>query len=385
MQSSPRPSSLAPRHSSGKAARLAFTLLELLIAISIMAILASLILTVASSAAIKAHNAQVAADITSLSTGIAAFKQQFGVEPPSSINLYEKAAGWTNDPRSMGLIRQIWPQFDFNYTTEGGQIDINGDGQFIGDGASADTATGEIPLSGVECLVFFLGGVPATLNPLAFGGPPSGFSQNPADPFSVTVSGATRTVVGSNRLSFTEFDKSRMLLYTPQNGTQHTMNAYVDTLSGQKQPYLYLSSYGGLGYNVSGELSSPPLGTFVDIYRQGPNGSTTSSPSPPWNANSFQIISPGGDQQYGTGGEYETATANTLLTGTTRGYERDNITNFSSGTLAPNNASSTVARPRPLGPWRSQDPWSWKWHHEQTRIDKTIFARLCAAREFFAD
>ena len=50
MQSSPRPSSLAPRHSSGKAARLAFTLLELLIAISIIAILASLILTVASSA-----------------------------------------------------------------------------------------------------------------------------------------------------------------------------------------------------------------------------------------------------------------------------------------------------------------------------------------------
>ena len=41
----------------------AFTLLELLIAIAIIGILASLILTVAGSANIKAHNAQVRVDI----------------------------------------------------------------------------------------------------------------------------------------------------------------------------------------------------------------------------------------------------------------------------------------------------------------------------------
>jgi prepilin-type N-terminal cleavage/methylation domain-containing protein len=316
MQHSPRHSHLATRHSRCEAARFAFTLLELLIAISIIAVLASLILTVASSASIRAHNAQVAADIQSLSAGIAAFKQRFGVEPPSSITLQENPGTTAWDARSMGLIRQIWPQFDFTYANESGNvIDINGNG----------TTNDSITLSGVECLVFFLGGMPTLNNPTAAGGPPMGFSQNPVDPFNRS---------GSNRLSFAEFDKSRLILYTPPGGTQHTMNAYLDTLSGQQQPYLYLSSYGGQGYNVANELSAPPGGTFVDIYRQGPNGFTTATPSPPWNPNTFQIISPGGDQQYGLGGEYETATANTLLVGT-RAVERDNITNFSSGTLAP--------------------------------------------------
>ncbi len=340
------------------AARLAFTLLELLIAISIIAILASLILTVASSANLKAKNTGVAAEIQSLAAGIASFKQHFGYEPPSSINLYEQASGWAGDPQSMGLMRQLWPQFDFTYATEGGQIDINGDGLFVGDNSSP--GTGKIPLSGAECLVFFLGGIPATQlntslpasNQNVFGGPPAGFSQNPVDPFAVTVTSSgttTRTVVGSNRMSFTEFDKSRLYLYQPSGSPSppaRTMNTYCDRLAPPPPatpipvtsldlPYLYLSSYGGQGYNVSGEITaSPPGGTFNDVYRQGPNGSTSASPSPPWNTNSYQIISPGGDQQYGLGGEYETATANTLLVGT-RGTERDNITNFSSGTLAP--------------------------------------------------
>lgn len=360
MQSSSHPSSLVPRHPSGQAARLAFTLLELLIAISIIAILASLILTAASAVSIRAHNAQVTADILSLSTGIAAFKQQYGVEPPSQITLYEQKSGWTStDPnaaRSMGIIRQIWPQFDFTYAAESGQIDINGDGFYDGDGVTG-TTTGAIALSGAECLVFFLGGMATPASPSNHyyastttsppqAGPPTGFSQNPVDPFNRS---------GSNRLSFTELTKSRLLLYKPAGGSLRTMNTYLDTLSGQTQPYLYLSSYGGQGYNpnelvaTTPSLSSAPGGNnptgnaFIDVYRQGSQGywSSTSptftqntTPSPPWNANSYQIISPGGDQQYGTGGDYETATASTLLTGTRMG-ERDNITNFSPGTLAP--------------------------------------------------
>ncbi|HUE18064.1 MAG TPA: prepilin-type N-terminal cleavage/methylation domain-containing protein [Planctomycetaceae bacterium] len=357
-----RPPAAGPSQSA--ALRLAFTLLELLIAISIIAVLAGLILTAGSAAMIRAHNAQVSADILSLSTGISAFKQKFGIEPPSSITIYEQGTnsapsgtGWNNDARSMGIIRQIWPQFDFTYAVEGGQIDINGDGFYDGDGTTSPAA-GAIPLNGAECLAFFLGGMPTAASPANHyyqnpvptprqAGPPTGFSQSPVDPFNRT---------GSNRLTFTELDKTRLLLYTPTGGTQHTMNTYLDTLSGQTQPYLYLSSYGGQGYNINELVGpSPSLGSapgannpvgnaFVDVYRQGTLSYWTStSPtfvqntgtvSPPWNANSYQIISPGGDQQYGTGGDYETATANTALT-QTRGGERDNITNFSSGVLAP--------------------------------------------------
>ncbi len=322
------------RPARARRAPAAFTLLELLIAIAIIGILASLILTVAGSANIKAHNAQVSVDISDLSKGIAAFKQKFNVEPPSRVTLYEQASGWNSDPRSMGIIRQIWPQFDFTYAAEGGQIDINGDGNFNGDGTTNPSA-GAIPLNGAECLVFFLGGVPATLSPLSVGGTPAGFSPNPADPFGITVSGGNRTVVGTNRERFTEFDASRLFRYQPSGGSLRSMNTYKDTLPGQSQPYLYLSSYNGQGYDVANELTpNPPLGTFTDVYRTGSNGSTTSNPSPPWNPNSCQIISPGADATYGTGGEYESGDSKGLLVGTRSG-ERDNITNFSSGTLAP--------------------------------------------------
>jgi prepilin-type N-terminal cleavage/methylation domain-containing protein len=139
------------RPARARRAPAAFTLLELLIAIAIIGILASLILTVAGSANIKAKNTQVAVDIQNLAKGIAAFKQRFGVEPPSRIVLYEQASGWSGDPRSMGIIRQIWPQFDFTYAAEGGSIDINGDGAFTGDGFTTGYATtGAITLTGSE-------------------------------------------------------------------------------------------------------------------------------------------------------------------------------------------------------------------------------------------
>ena len=46
----------------------------------------------------------------------------------------------------------------------------------------------------------------------------------------------------------------------------------------------------------------PFPGDFADVYRTGPNGSGSTAPSSPWNANSYQIISPGFDQLYGLGG-----------------------------------------------------------------------------------
>ncbi|HXY36822.1 MAG TPA: prepilin-type N-terminal cleavage/methylation domain-containing protein [Planctomycetaceae bacterium] len=336
MQSSASGRSARPHRAP--AVRSGFTLLELLIAIAIIGILASLVLTVAGSARKQATNTQVSVDIQDLAKGIASFKQKFGVEPPSHVTLYEQASGWSGDPRSMGIIRQIWPQFDFTYTAEGGSIDINGDGVYKGDGFT-NPSVGAIYLSGSECLVFFLGGVPSTLTPLAPGGAPAGFSANPSDPFGIQLSAGTRTVVGTNRDRYTEFDAGRLVLLKPPitpAGQPHTMNAYLDTLPGQLMPYLYLSSYEGQGYDVAHELPAGPAGnqTFVDVYRQGPSGFTSPSPSPAWNPNSYQIISPGYDQQYGVGGEYEQGDPKGLLTGP-RSTERDNIANFSSGPLAP--------------------------------------------------
>ena len=306
-----------------------------MIAIAIIGILASLILTVAGSANIKARNAKVSVDIQDLSKGIAAFKQKFSVEPPSRVTLYEQASGWNSDPRSMGIIRQIWPQFDFTYAAERwNQIDINGNRNFNGDGTTNPSA-GAIPLNGAECLVFFLGGVPATLSPLSVGGTPAGFSPNPADPFGITVSGGNRTVVGTNREHFTEFDASRLFRYQPTGGSLRSMNTYKDTLPGQ-QPYLYLSSYNGQGYDVANELTpNPPLGTFTDVYRTRIERIH--------HLESVAALEPQLLSDYLARsrcdlrhrwrirvGRFQRPVGRNASSG-----ERDNITNFSSGTLAP--------------------------------------------------
>lgn len=324
------------------AARHGFTLLELLIAIAIIGVLAGLILTAGYAVNTKARVTQVAVEIQDLSKSVMAFKAAHNIEPPSQITLYETSAGWNADPRSAGLIRQIWPQFDFNYSNyPGNQVDINGDGTIGGL---------PITISGAECLVFFLGGVPAINSPNG-GGVPTGFSLNPVDPFNRA---------GSNRERFYDFSIDRLYIYptptnppaTPQQLAKR-MNTFRDRMQTQQtpcfanfpadpsvslQPYLYLSSYGGTGYDVLNELvPAPPGGTFQDVYRAAP------SPFPPapgltlgpaWNSSSFQIISPGADGAYGNGGEYETANGATLLVGP-RGSERDNVTNFSSGVLAP--------------------------------------------------
>ena len=128
------------------------------------------------------------------------------------------------------------------------------------------------------------------------------------------------------------------------------MNAYLDTLSGQTQPYLYLSSYGGQGYNlaelvgghtVNCQCTGPDISRYLPTRISellvlhfaltcGKHGHAIARCGTP---NSYQIISPGGDQQYGVGGEYETATRDTATRRARAAVERDNITNFSPGTL----------------------------------------------------
>ncbi len=295
-----RPPSPAPRQSRNAGG---FTLIELLVAIGIVALLAGLLLAGVQSAISAAATARATNEIRNLETALAQFHSEFGMYPPSSIVLYETAAGWQGtDPatvRSKALIMKMWPQFNFNINR-----DINGDGN-IGE---------PLVLNGAESLIFFLGGV---IRERSGGtGPfvPIGFSRNPANPFDRT---------GSNRLGpFTEFVIERMVDVqgVDINGDpiQNGMPEYVDTYSGQQTPIYYLSSYDGRGYRAA-EL---PAG-MTDIYRQ-----TAGAAGQPWKDKTYQLISPGADGRYGTGGHYNPSGG-----GTIGPDDRDNITNFSSGKL----------------------------------------------------
>lgn len=307
--------------------RSAFTLIEILAVIVVIAILISLLVPAVMGAMKKVRITSVRAEISQFETAIGKFKATYGMEPPSSIVLQETAANWASDPTSRAIIRQLWQQYDFT-----ANIDINGNGN------TTDTIT----LTGPECLVFFLGGPNVTntpgTTPLNIGAC-RGFSKNPAFPFD-------RTSMTREGPLF-EFQVNR---FKDMDGDGFP--EYVDPLPSQTAPYLYYSSYDGAGYNSlnSTEFStiSSTFGGLTEPYRQG-----VAASAPYFKPNGFQIISPGYDHQFGFGGAYVTTgtdrtpgspTVNaqypntyssTAPTPSQRIFEADNITNFAEGTLVP--------------------------------------------------
>lgn len=411
----------------GRSRAAGFTLVEILVVFLIIALLVGLLLPAINAAVRNAQNARVTAEITQLAAALADFKAKHGEFPPSRVLLCEN--GWyaTADPtplsngarnendtditvgqlaqRSVSALRRYWSRLVLQ-TTTGTQVSL---------GTNAVQAAGlydfncngiqdpPYVLQGHECLVFFLGGVPAfrsetTVLPL--GGAVSnfgmtGWSNLPANPFAIpTGSSSSRTP------PFFEFKGDRLI--APQN-SHSGIPGYYDPLGDPLATettnfYMYFSAYGNSGYDPNdcnlystvGRQPPPFLGptvpgmpendlrnqriapglmfsngvSTVNVFRQtnlftvspAPNPYTSTSSflgngtiKPTYiNPQSFQIISAGRDGLYGWGGQYTpNATASTLpvdLSGTTpylpvtadstiRFRERDNVTNFKTGTL----------------------------------------------------
>lgn len=355
--------------------RRGFTLLELLVAIVIISVLAAFLLPAIQGIVGTGKEAAVRAEISQLESAIATFKQKYGIEPPSSIRLYEAATGdpsWATDSAndasrvaSRAIIQRIWPNFDFTLNR-----DINGD----------QVRNSVFQLYGPECLVFFLGGVntyspgvdlkPGVAgtdddgngvvdddNEYFYSGSddtvaltPSGFSKNPSNPF----------VVGAGQVSegpFFEFVPSRLA-----NSSATNFKVYRDPLGGQTTPYYYLSSYEGSGYKRFGldgrpgvagfdddsdskiDFDDAPTNTIPDVAEINWAGSDDEFPSATFvmyqqssggvahKPKSFQIISPGIDGLYGVGGVFDISQSNSGLSSKD---DYDNITNFASGKLKP--------------------------------------------------
>ncbi|MEK6261741.1 MAG: type II secretion system protein [Planctomycetota bacterium] len=341
---------MATRSPNRSNRRAGFTLIELLMVIVIISILIAFLLPAISGVRKNAQVAQVRAEISALESGIASFRQKYGVDPPSRIRLHEAAAGWTGDADSRGKIRQIWPQFDF---TMARNFDLDG---------TAGEPGVSVTLSQGECLVFFLGGIlqrPEDANSdgllqagedldgdgklgaiVNSGGAvlkPSctGFSKNPLNPFGLG---------GSRDTAVYEFVVSRLV---DSNTTPNGFPEFVDPIPAQTSPYLYFSSYEGQGYrsnpaSATYEFASVPLYPAAGPYLPNNNapyppfGPYLQSATSPWKPKSFQIVSPGSDRNYGPFGVWTPETSDSLFVSSTnyqRQYEADNITNFHSTTL----------------------------------------------------
>lgn len=198
--------------------RPAFTLLEILVAVSIVAILIALLMPALSSARRNSKVAHVKKEIDSLADALEQFKAKYGEYPPSRITLYSTADGWNSDPRSKAIIRKYWPDFDFT-----------------SDGAGGSFLSDPVQLDGAECLTFFLGGVRDS------DGSYIGFSNNPAQPFSV----AHRD---SRSGPFFRFEMSRVV-----DSDSDNFHGFIDPISENRDPYMYLAE--GEGF----QITSPSL------------------------------------------------------------------------------------------------------------------------------
>jgi len=331
---------LNPKHRSP---RTAFTLVEIMVVIVIIGILAAILVPVLGGVLRRTNEAAVKVEIHSLENAISDFKTRFGCHPPDSIFLYEHSAGWRSDPESRAKIIKIWPRFNFNFF-----LAANLPGRDLdNDGIRNETFF----LSGAECLVFFLGGMPKDDgNGGIF---MTGFSKNPLNPFGPRTGDETRDG------PFFEFPSSRLVdvdLPTNSSPEPDGFPEFIDTLSNQTAPYLYLSSNEGRGYSAAAGLvfhSNPPTPPVNPQTRPSLNmwpeiNNSLSTPhwnrtSPylqtagglSWNAKTFQIISPGFGPHENTANQFcpyglaDVYDPNN--TGALSPQDADNITNFSAG------------------------------------------------------
>ncbi len=371
--------------------RSGFTLVELLVVITILAILIGLLIPAVAAAIRRANAAAVQAEINQMAQALSDFKSKFGDYPPSRIAVDESgvflvsastAASSTYADVTVGQLfqrgltafRKFWPRMQMvtSAPSSPGTLlwyDFNGDNI----NQSASNNLNPYIIQGNEALVFWLGGVP---NPQSAG--MTGWSKNPTNPFQNVV------VTNNRNPPLFEFDPGRLAALTTTGiftASTSGIYSYHDRTS-PNNVYAFFSTNSGQGYdpndvnfNEADSLGVAPIGlnfgVTYPVFSAGHQVAVTQSPSPnPYtsgptyytnstatstltnvayiNSQSFQIISPGVvDNAYGVGGVYTPTGSSTLPTENTAGIypnsnsadaglrviERDNLTNFHNGTL----------------------------------------------------
>lgn len=358
-------------HLDQRASRNAFTLVELLVVMFVLAILIALLLPAINGAVRSAKDATVTAEINMLATGQAAYKSMRGHYPPSKIALCEtgdySAATWLDLAPELAPFREesrrrlnaAFPRVVLSTIPLEEPLPVRGGGyDFDGDGKINPVP---VLLTGDECLVFFLGGLPA---PHAGGFGTQGFAKSQTQPF------IGDSVELNRDKPLFEFQAGRLVDLDGDG-----FPSYVDPLgSGTgRRAYAYFSAYNGSGYDPDDcNLDGEPVGAFATyrglVVSPGPNP-YTSGPSLPvaepyatgglkpppipnsrWHKpDTYQIVSAGRDGVYGPGGWWVAEDVieklpypaiGTVQAGgpaqpsTVRNdSEGDNLTNFAKGTL----------------------------------------------------
>jgi hypothetical protein len=267
-------------HRHSRTHRPAFTLVEMLIVITIIIILAGLLLAAVMPVMGRARELKCFNEIKQLDNAIVAWQQTFKVSfpPPSRLFLSNKYADYSQTPLgqlSLQYLSTIWPRLNWS-----SGIDWSGG---LG-------MPGGVVLEGDQCLVFFLGGIPAmdSNGNLRV----TGFSTNPQNP----TAPPNPSLQGTDRIPpFFEFVPGRLFMRVPP------FPSYQDTWQ-LGMPYWYFSS--GKRRNGYYDLwTAAPLPNSLIL--GGPYYTAMLNNQPQFaNPNTWQIISAGKDGQFGPGGYY---------------------------------------------------------------------------------
>jgi prepilin-type N-terminal cleavage/methylation domain-containing protein len=323
----------------GRAKRGAFTLVELLVVILIIALLVSLTAAGVMKIFYEGPKVKVASEIRQFDVAIQQAEQELnGVTYlPSYLVLREDSQYYVGgnlaqvQPRYQNTVnflrRAFGKNINLNPANPGPVTNQNGPGiDWNGDGV-IDNA--DHVLEGQHCLVFWLGGIPS-----APGGVNGvlGFSTNPYNP---AAAGGTR-----RGPFFTQFEPARLI--RDPNGFFKYADAWPPKVGQPPQPYAYFSAYGVQnGYVNSWGLYDQKLFPNAAIGTGDcPSLLWPNSKSPPQalqayntgsafsNPNTHQVISAGKDNLFGTGGKWNPAGG-----GSPTQDDKDNQTNFARGLL----------------------------------------------------
>lgn len=292
--------------------RAAFTLVELMVVILIIAVLVSMLLAGVSAAMRRIPVVQTSTEIRELEVALQAFMTDYNLDapPPSYLALYE--GGTTTSPVLQGASAAFLTKvFGKNLGSQPPYwVDWNGNG--IWDGPHF--------LEGEQCLVFYLGGI----NNM-------GFSTNNMNPSQAG---------GKRKGPYFQFQTSRLVPGNIVNSALNPFPVYIDSWQVKSAqhpapyangvPYAYFSSQ---GLNNSGYLTNR-----LGVYQRHILDCVSLNAIPYWtaqnaagiattftNSNTYQIISAGKDGKFG-GGLWSPA-------GGATGAGADDQTNFSAGQL----------------------------------------------------
>ncbi|HMO35256.1 MAG TPA: type II secretion system protein [Gemmatales bacterium] len=294
--------------------RRAFTLVELLVVISIVVILMALTVGVISKVYVYLDEVKVTNEVNRMAQACEQFKATFGRYPPSRIILCDNPVilnniinGLVPPPAGSGL---SLPQFQqlAAFSSEYLSSIFPGINLTLPRDWNGNSTVDNLMLDGAECLVYFLAGP-------RFGGAPIGFNTDKTNP----TANSTSTRLGP----FFDFDASRIdttikpgyptyrdvygtpyLYFAARNGaTNNYHNAYfplINTTGNDNRVILTALLSPGTTYSFVPYFVSP-------VPAVAPTSWPAAQSFKFHKADTFQIISAGKDRQFGTGGQWNQA------------------------------------------------------------------------------